>query len=217
MKLTTKKIIAREFLALLLVIVFGLITFLCIYPYNSFIENRINRISNEIKLKSKQVDSLSLNYNYKLEKQNWLFKRWKNNFNISDLKYNTKEKFWNRTDYLEKQDSINYKWKNVWDNNLILFFKNAGFENPDELKAFVKNNRLTEKEILNFGIANKSKSIISNLNKDKENAIKNKFSSIEQLDFSIYSILLTSIFIFAIRYLFYGVKWSMKTLKEKEL
>lgn len=211
MRLTTKKIIAREFLALLLVLLFGMIIFLCIYPYNAFVENKINGISNEINSKSKEIDRLSYKYKSKLDYKNLLYENWNN----TELEKYPKEVFLKRLDNLEKHDSIDYKWKNTWDSSVVLFFKNTGFKNPYELKVFIKNNRLTENENFNFKKANKLKSVISKLNKEKEEAIKNKFSDSEQMNFTLYSILLISIFTFVIRYLFYGVKWSFKTLKEK--
>ena len=216
MKLTTKKIIAREFLALLLVMTIGLTAFLSIYAYNAFKEKKINNLANEINITSNQIDSLSFAYNKKLDKQNWFLKKWEANFDLSnDTKYNTLEKVWNRLDYLAKQDSISYKWKNIWHKDLVTFHKNIGFQNPVVFKAFINDNRMSEKDNSDLKLANEKKTIIADLNKEIKETTKSKLSFNEQLDFTTNSILLLCLFIFGFRYLFYGVKWSLRILKER--
>jgi len=120
--------------------VIGLTAFLCIYLYNAFKEKKISRLSNEINITTKQIDSLSFAYNKKLDKQNWFFKKWSANFDLSDdTQYNTLEKVWKRLGYLALQDSISYKWGNIWHKDLITFHKDIGFQNPVDFKTFIDN------------------------------------------------------------------------------
>lgn len=58
MKLSTKKIIAREFLILTIVLASGIITFLLTFPYNYYQESNEKTILSEIAIKSKQLDLL---------------------------------------------------------------------------------------------------------------------------------------------------------------
>ena len=66
MKLDTKKIIAREFLTLIIVFFIGLIIFFCTYPYNAFKQMQIEEQAIEISKKTKLADSLSLSFKTKL-------------------------------------------------------------------------------------------------------------------------------------------------------
>jgi hypothetical protein len=58
MKLNTKKIIAREFLILTIVLASGIITFFLTFPYNYYQESNEKTIFSEIATKSKQLDLL---------------------------------------------------------------------------------------------------------------------------------------------------------------
>lgn len=216
MKLTTKKIIAREFLALLVVIVIGLTTFLGVYAYNAVKEKKISRLTSEINITTKQVDSLSYAYNKKTDKQNWFFKKWSSTFDLSDdTQYNTLEKVWKRIDYLAEQDSISYKWKNIWHKDLVTFHKEIGFQNPEEFKAFIDDNRISEKDKSDFTVANEKKAIITDIDSEMKETQKSKLSYDEQLDFTTATLLLLCLFIFGFRYLYYGVRWSLRILNEK--
>jgi hypothetical protein len=75
MKIHVKKIMAREFLLLISVGVLGLLTFLCIYPYNSYQQHQVYRLSEKIIEKKKLSDSLVYLFNKKTEKQTWLFNK----------------------------------------------------------------------------------------------------------------------------------------------
>lgn len=216
MKLTTKKIIAREFLAALLVMAIGLTTFLGIYAYNAIKEKKISRLTSENNIASKQVDSLSYDYNKKADKQNWFFKKWSSTFDLSDdTQYNTLEKVWKRIDYLAQRDSISYRWKYIWNKDLVTFHKEIGFQNPEEFKAFIDDNRISEKDKSDFTLSNEKKAIITDLDNQIKETQKSKLSYDEQLDFTTTTIFLLCLFIFGFRYLYYGVKWSIRILKEK--
>jgi hypothetical protein len=202
MKLTTKKIIAREFLALLLVISIGLTAFLSIYPYNAFKEKRISRLSNEINTTSKQIYSLSFAYNKKLQAiQNSynLFVKQGYNKNIDTFK------------------SLISKNPDALNDSYNIFVSEGYTKSIDDYKKLmgIDHNRISERDNSDFILANEKKTIIANLDKENKETKKSKLSYHEQLDFTYNTILLLCIFIFGFRYLFYGVKWSFRILKEK--
>lgn len=61
MKVSAKKIIAREFLLLMIVSFIGLFTFLGTYFYNLYLENKKNNLENQFRLETKTKDSLVRN------------------------------------------------------------------------------------------------------------------------------------------------------------
>lgn len=58
MKLYFKKIIAREFLILIVVIAIGVISFSLTFPYNFYLKSNEKRNISEIEVKSQQLDTL---------------------------------------------------------------------------------------------------------------------------------------------------------------
>lgn len=215
MKLTTKKIIAREFLIMILVLTIGLISFLCTYPYNAYKRNQVENKSIEISEKSKKVDTLSLSFKNKIDQQNWFFDKYSNHWDISGDKINTSEKLWKRLDFLALNDSIKYKWQNVWDKELLAFNKEIGFTNPDEFKSFIDKNRITKIDSLNYDSSLAINSEIALLTKNKKDYESEILSYNEQTEFGLKALIICFIILFGFRYLFYSLKWSLKTLKQK--
>jgi len=215
MKLTTKKIIAREFLTLTLVLTLGLISFLCTYPYNAYKRNQAKNISSEISEKSKKADTLSLTFKNKLGQQKWFFDKYSNQWDISGDVINTSDKLWKRLDYLALNDSIKYKWQNVWDKDLIAFNKKIGFSNPEEFQSFIDKNRVTKIDSANYDSSLAINSEIALLTKNKKNYESEILSYNEQTEFGLKALIICFIILFGFRYLFYSLKWSLKTLKQK--
>ena len=215
MKLTTKKLIAREFLIMILVLTIGLISFLCTYPYNAYKRNQVENKSIEISEKSKKVDTLSLSFKNKIDQQNWFFEKYSNHWDISGDKINTSEKLWQRLDFLALNDSIKYKWQNVWDKELLAFNKEIGFTNPDEFKSFIDKNRITKIDSSNYDSSLAINSEIALLTKNKKDYESEILSYNEQTEFGLKALIICFIILFGFRYLFYSLKWSLKTLKQK--
>lgn len=215
MKLTTKKLIAREFLIMILVLTIGLISFLCTYPYNAYKRNQVENKSIEISEKSKKVDTLSLSFKNKIDLQNWFFEKYSNHWDISGDKINTSEKLWQRLDFLALNDSIKYKWQNVWDKELLAFNKEIGFSNPDEFKSFIDKNRITKEDSSNYESSLAINSEIALLTKNKKDYESEILSYNEQTEFGLKALIICFIILFGFRYLFYSLKWSLKILKQK--
>ena len=216
MKLTTKKIIAREFLTLTLVLTLGLVSFLCTYPYNAFKRNQAENKSSEISEKTKLADSLCISYKSKLDKQNWFFEKFSNHFDLTgDTIFNTRDKIWKRLDYLAEKDSIKYKWEKVWDKDIVEFNKEIGFSNPVAFHSFIDKNRITKLDSSNYDSSVAINSEIALLSKDKKDNESEILSYNEQTEFGLKALIICFIILFGFRYLFYSLRWSLKTLKQK--
>lgn len=214
MKLTNKKIIAREFLTLTIILALGLISFLSTYPYNAYKRNQVENKNTEISEKRNKVDTLSLSFKNKIDQRKWFFDKYSNHWDISRVE-NTPDKLWKRLDYLALNDSIKYYWQNVWDKDLLAFNKEIGFLNPNEFQSFIDKNRITKKDSSNYDTFLAINSEIALLIKNIKNYESDILSSNEQTEFGQKALIICFIILFGFRYLFYSIKWSIKTLKQK--
>jgi hypothetical protein len=216
MKLTTKKIIAREFLTLTLVLTIGLISFLCTYPYNAFKRKQVENKSAIISEKTKLTDSLSISYKTKLDKQNWFFEKFSNHYDLSDdTTFDERYEIWKKFDNWALKDSINYRWEHEWGGENTSFLKSIGFPNPKSLQSFIEKNRITKMDSSNFNSSLAINSEIALLSKSKNDNDSKILSYSEQIEFGLKALIICFIILFGFRYLFYSLKWSIKTLKQK--
>jgi hypothetical protein len=216
MKLTTKKILAREFLTLTLVITLGLISFLCTYPYNAIKRNQIENKSIKISEQTKLADSLSFSYKSKHNKQNWFFEKLSNQYDLSDdTTFDERDEIWKRFNSWTLKDSINYKWEYIWSGEITTFFKSIGVQNSNSLQSFIENNTITKTDSSNFNTSLAINAEIAMLSKSKKENKGKIFLYNEQKEFGLKAIYICFIVFFGIRYLFYSIKWSLKTLKQK--
>jgi hypothetical protein len=216
MKLTTKKIIAREFLMMIIIVSIGLILFLLTYPYNEYKRNQIERISIQISAKNEKVKLLIQSFNKKIDTQKWLFYEFSKRLDVSqDIKINTPDRFWNRLDYLALNDSIEYKWQIVWQKHVIAAIRDIGFQNPIDFQSFINKNRITKIEFSNYNSTLAINSEIAVLTKIKKKYEKEIFNSSEQIDFGLKTLFVCFLILFGFRYLIYALKWSLEILKQK--
>ena len=211
MKLQTKKLIAREFLLLTIALSLGFICFLCTYPYNNYRNREIKNLEKSIAEKNKIADSLSHQYKIKSQKKDWFFERFTTKFG-SDLYKN--EELWNRLLFLAKVDSIKYKWK-VWAKELIDFNKELDFSTPEKFKEFIDAYRINSKDSAEYNQSLNVNRDIAALKIQKRDVETIKLSFEKQVEFGIISTIILGIMLFAARYLFYAVRWSIKVLKQK--
>jgi hypothetical protein len=214
MKLTTKKIIAREFIILTLILTVVLFSFLCTYPYNAFKRYQVQNILTEISKKRDKADALSSSFINKLNQRKWFFEKFSNQWDVSAFELNTSDKMWNRLDFLALNDSIKYKWNYVWDKEIVAFNKEIGFSNPDDFQSFIDKNRLTKVDSLNYDSFLAINSEITILDKNKMEHESETLSYIERTDFGLKVLVICFIFLFVFRYIFYSLKWSLKILKQ---
>lgn len=214
MKLTTKKIIAREFLSLILVLTIGLVSFLCTYTYNIFQLNQAENKSTKISEKTKLADSLSILYKSKLDKQDWFVQKFNNHYNFTDDNIRD-DRIWKMYDNLAEKDSIKHKWENNWHKSFVEFIKEIGFSNPLAFHSFIEKNRITKLDSSNYDSSVAISMEIALLLKDKKDNESKILSYNEQTEFGLKALIICFIILFGFRYLFYSLKWSLKTLKQK--
>jgi hypothetical protein len=214
MKLNSKKIIAKEFLVLLSVIVITLLMFFCTELYNAFKFHQLDKINSTISFKTKLSKDLAHNYAFKSEKRIWFFKKFSNEFNIIDTKYDTNEKVWGRLEYLAKKDSIKHKIEKEWTSEMTNFIFSLGFSTPLKFKKFIEDNSENSNDINQYKESKRIQIEVKNLEIEKLNLSKEIIIKKDQINIIKYTFIVLVGFFFILRYLFYGVKWSVKILNQ---
>lgn len=214
MNIKTKKIIAREFLIFLICVVIALVTFLTIYPYNYFKRNQIDSLTKEISEKKLISDSLSKSYKLKTEKQFWFTDKYISKFDLPRNKDYNNAKVWNRLYEIAKSDSVRYKWEKTWDKELIAFNKELGFDTPQSFQNFILTNIIYTKDIEQNKAAEKINSEVDILQNKMSETYKKIVSTESQLRTAGLAFIISVVILFLFRYLFYGIKWSIRTLKQ---
>jgi hypothetical protein len=154
--LRTKKIIAREFIAITVVMIIGIASILLTYPYDSFRRYQIDQINKEIVIRTKVADSLSFSYNHKLQQQLYYFNEFNREYDLGT--YDTSEKWWERNRRLTINDSIILRWNGEWrelndTRGVIDFLTSLGFPDGEHLQSFVLKNSFEKIEFENMGKA----------------------------------------------------------------
>lgn len=209
-----KKIIAREFLILVGCLLGALIGFICTYPYNYFTNSNIAELNKEIRIVELKIDSIQRPIQKKISEQKRVYKEWMNNDGLDKTAYADYREHWARLEYLQKEDSIQFKFKNVWVKVVIDHLKNMGFSNSNELSEFIATNSISEYD---KNLQTKSKPLVDEISELREKCRDKKgdvLSFNDQLDFSLVVLLFVGIIAFPFRYLIYAIKWSLRTLKQ---
>ena len=148
MKITAKKIIAREILLLVGILTISLITFLLAYPYNHYLNSKINRIQDTIAKVNKEKDSLQNTYKKKTYVREQFYSNLSKTFNFKQ--WNTTNLFWIRSEVLMKKDSFEYIYTKAGNENFREQLKNLGYKNYKEFSDFIKANSLTKNDRSNM-------------------------------------------------------------------
>ena len=208
----TKKIIAREFLMLVLLVLLSSIFYFSTFVYNYINENQKNQIKTEINKHKIIKDSLSRIIEQKKYAQDWFFKEVTNEYDVYNTQ--TSQSLWDRFVVISKNDSIKVKWNNKWKEDQITdFFKKIGFSNADSLQKFINNFSYTDLELTSVRKLDSINNEINILNKTNNTTII--LSHNQQLNYLEKALLVLFVFLFAFRFFFYAIKWSIKTLKDK--
>ena len=228
MKLQIKKIIAREFLILLLSASIALVSYLVIYPYNYFKQREVDKLSQQISLNKSISDSLSKPLKTKTEKQLWFSDKYYKEYHLDDpyktskyydeygipiMEHNSNLRVFERLKYLSQNDSIFLLWKDKKD--FEEFGGRFGFQTPKDFKVFIDDNIITQDNITK---SNQSDTVDNKIKADllERDNIKTKVVPSNTQMTLTYSIFLFAIIaLFGLRYIFYGIKWSLRALKQK--
>ena len=214
MKLSRKKVIAREFLILLTCAFIATIAFLGTYLYNNITQLSITDLKQEVNHLLDKRDSLSYEFLNKQLYQYRLFVNFSDEYPTTF--YSNKTELWNKLKEIQNSDSLSYKWDHYWTEKTIKVFKKQGIQSGESLDKFITKHSLTEKNIQNkmkVEIINDEIDIIKNRIRIKELKL---LDFEEQIKFTITSLSTILILAFPSRYLIYAIKWSLNTISKKE-
>lgn len=194
MQLKTKKKIAKEIILLFSSGVIALIIFLMVYPYNWYCNSRSEIVQEQITSKTKQFENLDNN-----------------------LDENLKQSL---RDFVATANSGRYSTEDE------VFAKFPEFEGYDRqiLRDFVATSNSgkysTEDEVFakfpEFKIPSAQIKEIFKLKSEKEMWESKAWNISEHLDFSFSALLIVLIFLYPIRFLYWLIVWSFKTLMQKD-
>ncbi len=215
MNLKTKKIFAREFLLLIVAAAIVLVSFSCTYLYNSYQRTKSQKIATEITTHEFIADSLSKPFDTKTKQHELLYQKFNDNKNVYPTDFISFEKHtWEPLNKLALQDSIKTKY-DKWD----ILFKNilsdVGFNTSEELQEFITRNRITTGDSLNYQKAKDNRKEKILLESKKSDFDSNICSFKNQVDVGTWAFGLSLLILFACRYLYYAIKWSVNTLRQK--
>jgi hypothetical protein len=213
MKQSYRKIVAREFLLFMLSSCVLFIVYLSLILFNLNIERKATKFDKAIEkeiIERKQIDST-----YSRKCQNWayLYNKVNEQIDLENSNYNHPTKFWKRTGELIKKDSFDYKYQK--EPVLRLVFKNAGLLSKEDVKKFVKENNLNEIDKANIQKTTNSKTKENELRKELEITKKSHLNNDDKAHNLYIAFVIIFLLVFPIRYLYYAILWSFKTLKEK--
>jgi len=230
MDLKSRKIIAREFLLILLALTIALIGFFILYPYNFYKVYQIKNLDEKYEVNNHFFDSLMSTGRRKKQKQIEFHKDL-----LSFIYYDNHHK----SDPFEsfRYDNINqavYKpdgnltlfdtTLNFFDNSALEFnlkksfdqFRDHfGYSTIDKFKKFILENSINENDIIDSQKAVIIDHEINEINNRRYKFKSQIFSFDKQLQFSLMILLFIGIVFFPVRYLYYCLLWSIRILKEK--
>jgi hypothetical protein len=239
MKVQTKKVIAKEFLYLLLVIALGLVCFLSTYLYNLYLNNQDGNLDKIIVQKEKLADSLKNLLNVK----NDPFKKYggyeiipTKKISINQFAEKIKEKYpeYFKIDdrilvekviakypvYLASVDITGLKGiSDSVDGLPILKKKKSSRENWDnymEIKLSSNDSLGFPPPFKTWKQSEKIKSELIKANFEKLQIETKVLSFKDQVALGCKALIFFFIMLFGVRYLYYAAKWSIITLKQNE-
>ena len=205
-----KKIIAREFLVFLALVIIGGIIVLCVFPYNVIKQNKVDKLDSRLVQLENEIDSLGGNAIKKQKKQEWYHSKLS-----PEPPYDKLSTFWERLEKHAKQDSLKYYWIDRWSYSTQEFHSGLDFKNGNDFQDFVLNNSLTKSDSLDLKKTGKLKSELEKITEDRNETKRDKVSDNHHLDIAGGVFIFLFIIMFILRYIYYAIKWSFRTLKNE--
>ena len=209
MELKSKKLLAKEFVILIITLFLGVIFYSILFLYNLQLTKQVNSIKGEIQLQREVADSLNSIIDAKIQKQKWFYKEISK---VSDVsRFKNYEDFWQRVSFLAQKDSLKFRWSNQYTKSDIENFRRIGFHDADSLQKFALYNEITKQEI-----EEKSRLaiLIGSLEIELYEIDQILMSSKDQFRISRIFLFCLLLIVFLLRYIFKGLVWSYKILKE---
>jgi len=214
MKLRTKKIIAREFLVLIICSLVSILYFIGVLIYNYRLDSQRDDLSSKITTFEQKIDSLVRPFKSKVDNQEWFFNE--SEKRVLQSRHENVDQLWSRLSYLSKIDSIIYKWHNYWNDDVINGLNEMGFKSGKDFDLFITKNSLTQNESKVYETVLIFKEKISELSSKTYSIDKKYFEYEDQIKSSLSVLLIIGIISFPIRYFIYAIQWSYRTLKQTE-
>ena len=216
MKISIKKIVAREFVFLTLLGVLGVCFFLLMFAYNIVRHHQNESYTREIQQKTSIIDSISKSYRTKILNQEWYFEKLNGQFDLGHL--NKHEIWWSHSVLQAKNGSIVLLWNGKWsqEKSIIDFFYDIGFLTADSLQRFIINNTFNKTDLSNKVKAAKLQKDVSEIERRQKKIEAKILTSDQRISFSEKFLIVLGLMLFGMRYTYYGIKWSIKTLKNEQ-
>jgi hypothetical protein len=131
-----------------------------------------------------------------------------------ELKGDTREEAWRSLEQFLKDDSLKIIYNK--NKNFADFIKRIGFENEDKWQNFIKENIFSISDLQKKKESNDLLMETQKIKNQKDSIHKHILTLTEQVNTSLYVVFIFGLLAFVVRYIFYGIKWSIKTLKYKE-
>jgi hypothetical protein len=215
MKISIKKILAREFLFLTLLGVLGFCFFLLMFAYNIVKHRQVERYKRDVQQKTLIIDSISKPYRTKIFNQEWYFEKLNGQFDLGHLKKS--ETFWSHSALQAKNGSILLLWNGKWkkEKSILDFFYGIGFLTADSLQSFIVNNTLNKTDFSNKLKAGKLKKDVLEIDRRQKKVEAKILTCDQRISFFKNFLIVLGLILFGLRYTYYGITWSITTLKNE--
>ena len=205
MRLIIKKIVAREVLLVFVSILLVFLVYLGSLSYNLIQDINKSNLINEIQnLQNSDLKRTSL---IKRQKREDFFRYL---MKLEGYDYNPIEdrEFWLRLEQLSSNDSIEYKWHNALPLEHIEDLKDYGVLSPEDYSQLIESTKMEESELTELDVINRRIAELSS----KILQIR-KLDYVEIKDLLYCGLIVIILCIFIIRYTYYVLTWSIRTLR----
>lgn len=222
MRLRTKKLLAREFLLLLSVLVVSFFAFLGSYGYNAYLKKQNSFLQDSIASYEMLSDSLPRIFYSKLQKQHQLYQTL-NAFVLPTLIdgylffpaiSQNRVTFFKTYFRFAKEGKIDSVWKTYRSNKEKSALRKMGIGSPQKLESYILSNIHTSDDIRNRDLATKYENKVASMSEKATAILKKQLDYKQQIRVGMNAMIILFLITFVGRYLVYGVIQSIKILKE---
>ena len=205
MNLKIQKILAREFLVLMICIIISAGVYIYFSLSNYYFNNKIDKLNQKELFYKKIQDSLSVKFQLQSDSQHLLTNHVNNFIDKSEYRNFTNEELWTRLKYLVEVDSITIKWNTIWSYEKTAFVR-FNFKSPLEFQRFIKNN------IPDNSVIHRNDSLIENIQLLKVSTQTKLKSNSSKNEATLFAFYVALILFFGIRFLVLATVWSYKVI-----
>ena len=208
MNLKIQKILAREFLIVMICFIVPIVFYTYFSLSNFYINKKIDRLHKTEIVYRNIKDSLSKKLQLQSDTQQLLTNHYNNYLGEIGYATLTNDELWGRLKYLAEVDSITIKWNTIWSYEKIAFVR-FDFKSPLEFQKFIVNN------IPNVTVINQNESLLNTIHNKELSISANLKSNTSKSEMALFAFYISITLMFGLRYLVYASKWSYRTLLKK--